>query len=180
MVWFRALYYWARKWDNVLTPMQRGLITGQDCVAFCETLALCALHPPPSPSPVDTALINAHLIYKELHPEKSGISTMQFRADVVDALISTAGVHLPASIPLRGVKHLVAPESFVQGAKTRLVVIAHQHAPTVEEESNKRGDCAVCGRKTKFKCADCDGPQHKGLWFCISAARNCWAAVHKK
>ncbi len=129
---------------------------------------------------VDTALINAHLIYKELHPDRAAISTQAFRAEVVDALIATAGVTLPPTINVSPPSLRAVGLPVVRGHKGDLAVVPHQHDLTVAGDANSRGDCALCGRKAMFKCTTCTGTHKEGLWFCISSERNCWGVVHKQ
>lgn len=129
---------------------------------------------------LDTALINAHLIYKELHPDRAAISTQAFRAEVVDALIATAGVTLPPTINVSPPSLRAVALPVVRGHKGDLAVVPLQHDLTVAGDANSRGDCALCGRKAMFKCTTCTGTHKKGLWFCISSERNCWGVVHKQ
>ena len=101
--------------------------------------------------------------------------TQRFRAEVVDGLLHLAEFKLPPMLSFSPKGHAAAT---LEGRKGNVVIVKMQHILVVESDSNSRGDCALCGKKTKFKCQTCSGSHRKGLWFCIEPRRNCWAKVH--
>ena len=190
-VWFRALYYWACKsvrdrhtWGACVCVGGGGMAIESRFVFFVLQLYACP-HLLPTRAcfvieEVDTALINANVLFNELHgvQGKAGMSTQLFRAEVVDGLLTVANVKLPPFVPLRLGGGAIVADCSVPGVKDIIPVARLQHVLVVEAAANKRGDCALCGKKTNIKCTTCLGPHKKGLWFCIAADRNCWACVH--
>jgi hypothetical protein len=183
------LYYWACKCTVVAGAWGGGGRKGGKegggarfkGFLCCKSTVDGSLSPPPSPVPtrdaevVDTALINAHVLFNELR-DGSPVSTQDFRAAVVDGLLHVAEVRIPTLIPFG--KAAARDVCSIAGAKGIIPVATLQHVLVVESDANRRGDCAVCGRKSSVKCQTCAGPHKKGLWFCIAADRNCWAMVH--